>query len=80
VSRIPEIKIQNNILKPVTIYGCETWSTTEMEKVMFKKINIMMKMLSKQGIWKIRTHQGMWRKLYKTPALVVDTVRDRLEF
>jgi hypothetical protein len=57
------------IVKPVAVYGCETWPVTEMR---IKILNtwegkIMRKIYElevEQGTWRIRTHQELW-ELYR---------------
>ena len=75
IRKTVKIKIHETMVKPVAVYGSETWVMTEMGmnrlgKWEDKILRIHGPMVE-QGIWKIRTNQEL-RELYEDPDIVAD--------
>jgi hypothetical protein len=86
VSRISEIKIYKRMLKPDVIYKCrcETYCVTVKDKFVLNtwERKIPRKVygpVTEEGVWRIGTDQEVW-ELYKTPELVGNIERRRLEW
>jgi hypothetical protein len=72
------------MVKPVTVYGRETWAVTEMgvkrlstlERKILRRIEGL---VAEQGIWRVRTDQ-VQRELYKDLDTVEDIKKNRQEW
>jgi hypothetical protein len=66
-----KIKMYEMMVKPVVVYGSETWPAIEMD---MKRLNTWERIYGpvvEQGIWRIRTDQELW-KLYKDLDIIAD--------
>jgi hypothetical protein len=72
------------MVKPVLVYGSETWPVMEMD--MKRLIMWEMKILRsiygpvvEQGLWRIRANQELW-ELYEDLDIVADIKEERFEW
>ena len=73
MSKVVKIKIYKTKVKPVAVYGSETWALTEMDMKRLgtgeRNILRIHGPVVEKGIWRIRTNQEL-RKLYRDLCIV----------
>lgn len=84
MSRVAKIKTYKTILKPVVMFGSETWVISERDKFALNawERKILRKVygpIQERNTWRIRTNQEL-RELYRDPDIVGDIKRKRLEW
>ena len=82
ISKAVKYKIYIMLVKPVVVYGSETWTMTEID---MKRLNTWERKILRiygpvleQGIWRIRSNQKLWG-IYKNLGILADMKKKRLE-
>jgi hypothetical protein len=78
-----KIRIYKTIIRPVVLYGSETWAITGKmaSSLMTWKRKILQKIYgpkSEQGVWRIRTNLEL-QNVYQSPDIVTEMKVRRLE-
>jgi hypothetical protein len=84
MSKAVKINIHKTMVKPVAVYGSETWVMTEMDMNRLgtgenKILRWICRPATEQGIWRIKTNQQL-RELYEDLNIVADIKKKRLEW
>jgi hypothetical protein len=84
ISKSTKIRIYKTAIRPVILYGCETWALTG--KVASTLMTWERKILRKiygpkceQGVWRIRSNLEL-QNVYKSPDIVTEIKIRRLEW
>lgn len=84
ISRTTKTKIYKTLVRPVLMYGSETWTMTQMEEEWLRRWErkILRRIyggINENGVWRTRTNQEL-RALYQEPDIVTEIKTGRLRW
>jgi hypothetical protein len=84
LSKSTKIRTYKTVIRPVILYGCETWTLTRKMALTMKtwERKILRKIYRpkcEQGVWRIRSNLEL-QNVYKSPDIVTEIKIGRLEW